>query len=337
MALGRPVFVVGSPRTGTTLAKEILNRHPRIHLLDEVHFFERILDDRARLGDLSEDASLDRAIERIRWIVAEYGSDPLLADVLGPDVYRDRVRAAGGDYRALLEVLLRTGADLKHADFWGDSSPQDILYLSTILRWFPDARIVALIRDPRAFLASYKNYHRREVSTYRERYNPITNSLLWRSYMTALLEARGEPWGAAVHELRYEDLVADPEAHTRLLCDHIGVEYDPAMVVVDSANTSFGDEAASGTAAGIFTDSRDRWRTELTKTEVWIGERVFGGVMEELGFARSSRSGMLPPSLPETARILSLIPVRLFNMLFRGLKPVRISKIRRVFTLFRRR
>ena len=43
---GRPVFVVGAPRTGTTLVKEILNRHPRIHLFDEVHFFERVWDDR---------------------------------------------------------------------------------------------------------------------------------------------------------------------------------------------------------------------------------------------------------------------------------------------------
>ena len=42
----RPIFVVGAPRTGTTLLKEVLNRHPQIHLFDEVHFFERIWDDR---------------------------------------------------------------------------------------------------------------------------------------------------------------------------------------------------------------------------------------------------------------------------------------------------
>ena len=154
MSSGRPVFVVGAPRTGTTLVKEILNRHPRIHLFDEVHFFERVWEDRGALGDLSSVDSQLAAIGKIRDIVRRFGSDAEVADLLTPEVYRAKLAEAGGGYDALARILFTTGAAREGKEIWGDSSPQDILYLATILSWWPDARVVALVRDPRGFLAS---------------------------------------------------------------------------------------------------------------------------------------------------------------------------------------
>ncbi len=216
---------------------------------------------------------------------------------------------------------------------WGDSSPQDILYLATILAWWPDARIVALVRDPRGFLSSYKNYHRRNVATYRERYNPLPVSMLWKSYMTALLEAEKAPWGSAVLRFRYEDLVADPEAAVRRLAAHAGVGFDPGMLQVERANTSF-VPAGGDAPKGIFDTSKDRWRTELTPTEIWLGERIFGPVMAPLGY--DAVSSGTTPSPVELARIGAQLPERAFNLLFRTGKPFRVAKLTRVLGLFRR-
>ncbi len=90
-----PVFVVGAPRTGTTLVKEILNRHPDVHLFDEVHFFERVWDDRGRLGDLTDPAARARAIERVLDIVRRFGSDADVAAALTPAEFDARLVAAG--------------------------------------------------------------------------------------------------------------------------------------------------------------------------------------------------------------------------------------------------
>lgn len=252
-----PVFVVGAPRTGTTLTMEILNRHPRIHLFDEVHFFERIWDDREHIGDLAHPQRRTVAFSRLRDVVREFGRDAAVADVLSNVEFARRLHTEGGGYRGLLAALLKTGAELAGAEIWGDSSPQDVLYLEQILEWFPEARIVGVVRDPRGFLASYKNYWRRQVKSYRERYNPVSMSILWRSYMRALLAAKRGPLGDAIHVVRYEDLVVEPERHVRDLCAHTGVEFDAAMMQVDRANTSFGGEEAKG----IFASSRDRWST----------------------------------------------------------------------------
>ena len=329
---GHPIFVVGAPRTGTTLVRDILNNHPRIHLFDEVHFFERVWDDRESLGDLTAGESRDKAFARLRGIVRAFGQDQAVAEMLISAEFERRLSREGGGYRGLLAALLKSGAELRGAAHWGDSSPQDILYLPTLFSWFPDARVVALVRDPRGFLCSYKNYHRRGVPSYRERYNPFTNSVLWRSYMSALLEFRSGPQGDSLHSLYYERLVTDPEAEVRALCTHVGVDFVPAMLDVARANSSFVPDSDTASQRGIVTTSRERWRQELTATEIWLGERIFGKTMVALGYELvSSREG-LRPSLVELVKIFALLPPRLFNMLFRSYKPFRLGKIRRVFS-----
>ena len=339
MADRDPIFVVGAPRTGTTLVKAILNRHPRIHLFDEVHFFERVWDDREQIGDLASPFSQTMAIQRLREIVRRFGSDPEVADVLTVEAYRRRLMDEGRTYANLLRILLQTGAERRGAARWGDSSPQDVLYLSTILDWYPDARIIALVRDPRGFLASYKNYWRRGVSSYRERYNPLTNSILWKSYMSAVLEAQRAPRAEAVLTLRYEDLTADPERWVRRLCEHVGESWDPAMLDVEAANSSFeeGSDPSAPPRRGIFATSAERWRDELTPTEVWVGERIFGSVMREMGYEPAALEGGVRPSVRELAGIGAVLPGRLFNLLFRSHKPFKLSKVRRVISLFRSR
>jgi hypothetical protein len=335
MAGGHAIFVVGAPRTGTTLVKEVLNRHPEIHLFDEVHFFERIWDNRKSLGDLSTSESRTRAIEQVRGIVAKFGSDKAVADTLTTAVFRNRLEEEGSSYRNLLAVLLREGAALRGAAHWGDSSPQDVLYLSTILEWFPDAKIVGLVRDPRGVLSSYKNYYRRGEPTYRESYNPLTSSILWKSYMVALLEAGRASWRTALHTVRYENLVTSPETEVRALCRHVGVDYDPKMIEVERMNSSF--EAGSGytKASGIFTTSIDRWRQELTATEIWLGERIFGGVMRELGYEPASGNGAYRPSIVELGRILAFLPRRFLNLILHSGKPFTLAKLRRVLAFLR--
>jgi hypothetical protein len=246
-----------------------------------------------------------------------------------------RMLRAGGGHAGLLRALLEAVAELRRADVWGDSSPQDVLYLGTIFSWYPNAKVVALVRDPRAFLGSYKNYRRRGVSTYRERYNPITNAILWRSAMSAVLDAARQPWGSSVLRLRYEDLVRDPPAEVRRLCEHVGVSYDPRMLDVERSNSSFVPQEETAASRGIVATSAERWKSELTPTEIWVAERITGPWMDALGYERDAARQGLRPSPIELARIASLLPGRLFNMLFRSHKPFRITKVKRVLVHLR--
>lgn len=324
-----PIFVVGAPRTGTTLTRDILNNHPDIYLFNEVHFFERVWDARNELGDLSDAASRSRALGRLAEWISTVGDDRAVLDVFAGDELARRLQAEGGGYRGLLLALFKARAGMEGARRWGDSSPQDVLYVAQILEWFPDARIVGVVRDPRGFLASYKNQWRRAVARYRERYNPVTTSLLWRSYMRALLDAKNGIAAEAMILLHYEDLVDDAEREVRRLCEHLEVDYRPAMIEVKRSNTSYDTAVAALGKAGIDARSRDRWRTELTPTEIWVGERIFGPVMERLGYPRAAAAGPRPSAL-ELARIAAVLPGRVLNQVRSGEKRFTLAKLRRV-------
>jgi hypothetical protein len=147
--------------------------------------------------------------------------------------------------------------------------------------------------------------------------------------MRALLGAKAGAGGAAVAMVRYEDLVDSPEREVRRLCDHVGVDYRPEMIEVKRSNTSYDTAVAALQKPGIDARSRDRWRTELTPTEIWLGERIFGPVMEELGYTRVA-GGLARPSPVELARIAAILPGRLLNQARSGGKRLTLAKVRRV-------
>ena len=327
-----PIFVVGAPRSGTTLLKDVLNRHSDVHLFNEVHFFERIWDDRGRLGSLESELEMNRAVSVLHEMMCQHGSDGEVAASLPLPLFKQKAESLGGGYPGLLRALLTTAAEMHAAQHWGDSSPQDVLYLSTLFTWYPNARVIAMVRDPRAFMASYKNYYRRAMASYKERYNPLTASMLWRSYMTAAQNSQNAAYAEKVRIQSYEDLVADPSSNVDAICKHVGIDFQPDMLEVPRANSSY---APGEGRTGIFSSSKDRWREELTPTELWLTERVCGPTMESLGYPSETGNRALPPSFAEFAGILSIVPSRLFNMLFRGRKTFRIEKLRRVISSLR--
>ena len=87
----------------------------------------------------------------------------------------------------------------------------------------------------------------------------------------------------------------------------------------------------------ISSTSSDRWRQELSPTELWIGEKIYGETMELLGYERTKLDGGEPPK-PDAMELLKLgavLPARAYNHIFNSHKPVKLSKVKRVFSLFR--
>ena len=325
-AFAGPIFVVGAPRTGTTLTMQILNRHSAIHLFNEVHYNERVYDTMPRDGALDDrelGMAADRLLGPVRWSgVPEDGP-------AGRDHLIDLARERGGTHAAVFAAFLGAEARVHGKSVWGDSSPQDVLYMSRLKDWYPTAKFIGVVRDPRGFLASYKNYYRKQLMSYRDRFNPLANSLLWRSYMKALLAARSSSLGTDIHLLHYERLVAEPEREIADMCRFLGIPFETAMLEVGAQNSSYfsvrDDEKQKGISAG----SRDRWRTELNESETWLMQRIAGTEMRALGYEPVATQ-LGPGEWGNLLKILAQLPVRVFNLLFRTGKPFTVAKLKRV-------
>jgi len=333
--LTAPILVVGAARSGTTLTAAILGRHPRILSLGETHFYEDIWS-RGHGPYTWEKTGRGAAMaRRTLSLFGRYNfpdAQHFVDDRLTLPALLEEAASTGADLHALYSAFTRLLARAAGKESLCDDTPKHAFFLEPILAGLADVKAVALVRDPRDYLASYKNYWRRSNESWRVRalYHPINSSLLWRSTWSHLSRVARADGSNRVLLVRYEDLVFDPERNARSICAFLGIDFLPEVLEVYSSNSSFGSQAE-----GIFSSSVGRWREALTEAEVWWCQRITGSALTRLGYAAApvqARAGSV-------ARLLLTSPISLASGLWanrakRG--PLAGYLARRARGLFRR-
>jgi hypothetical protein len=192
---GPPIFVIGSPRSGTTLLRLVLDSHPRISCGEETHFLRSLEAIVGRDWPLVETYGLPRTwwLARIRELY---------------EAFQREVLAASGKAR------------------WAEKDPTYTLHLPFIEALFPNARYVHLVRDGHDVVASF-----RDRWGYRSAVRAARSE--WARYVQAAM-ALGERLGPERFlEVPYEHLVADPERETRRLFAFLGEEWHASVIDFD--------------------------------------------------------------------------------------------------------
>ncbi len=277
MANDRPIIVCGCPRSGTTMLQLMLHGHPRIAIPPENRFVLPAYKRRAAFGDLSDPA---RHRELARWIVEHHSFDDFGLDA---DALVEQIVAAPPTLGSALGTVFRAYAARFGKPRWGDKRPAYLRNLDVILRLFPDAQVINIVRDGRDCVASLK-----EMPWLGDSFDEIVGS--W-----ARAVDEGDRWArrldaSSYHQLRYEDLVADPEPHLRKLCDFLGEEYDPAMAepskVAKVAVPSYKTWHAR-THGEVTTERVQSWQHRLTAEEIALTEAALGDRLKACGYELS--------------------------------------------------
>jgi Sulfotransferase family len=292
------IFVVGASRSGTNLVRTLLNAHSTLWVSGETHYFD---DLRPRLPGAGTAPLIGADRERCeRYFLAlshrAFGQagEPE-ASRLDRDGLRALAQELGGTGDAYFEALCRLRAEHHGRERWGEKTPRHVYRIDDLLTAFPEAKVVCLVRDPRAVAASYKDWHgaaaRRgvtestELEADRERsrrsYNPVLMSLLWRGVVRASFTALERHGPERVRIQRFERLAAAPETEVGELCAWLGLAYEPALLEIPVVNSSY---ATTGT--GVSSEPVERWRERLSTAEVAIVQSVTGELMGELGYVR---------------------------------------------------
>lgn len=282
-----PIFVVGPPRSGTTLTAKILSRHSNLFMPGETHFFDDIYLARQRLGESFSTECKTRILEKLKSLYARYNEpeDQVRVERLLADCgLVDRLQQSWHSYKDVLSSFMEMQMSDEGRVRWGNNTPRDIFHMRTILSFYPEAKIIVCIRDIRDFLLSYKGKWKQtrpgEVQRLRKLYHPISTSLLWKSSIRQI------PWLRVVVRsenlliLPYERLVQEPEYSVRQICKTIGEEFDPGMLDVDGHNSSH-----SVQQKGIFNTSIGRWKQDLGPEEVCLAQAIAGSEMREFGYS----------------------------------------------------
>ncbi|TDC63400.1 sulfotransferase [Actinomadura sp. GC306] len=214
----RPIFIIGCPRSGTTLLQQMLHSHPRIAFPSETRFVHTSYEVRRSFGDLEQEENRRRLAE---WIVK--GKDTKFHVLkLDPGKTIEEIVQAPPTLGSALAAVFRAYAREHGKPRWGDKRPSYFRRVPMLRRMFPDAQFIHLVRDGRDAVSSLKKmpwYHGDTFSA----------ALTWREAVDTGQRLARRLGPENFYEFRYEDLVAEPESALRPLCAFLGEEYDPAM------------------------------------------------------------------------------------------------------------
>lgn len=220
-----PIFIVGLPRTGTTLTERIVASHSLVDSVGETQFMQRTL----RLA-----SGVD-------------GTGDLTPSVIEAAARQDIQLVANGYLNA---VHYKLG----DRPLFTEKLPENFLYLGFIAKAYPDARIVYLRRNPMdACFAMYKQSFFKFAYTLENlgRYYVAHNRLLghWRRVL-----------GGRLIEVEYESLVVDQEGQTRRLLEGLGLDFEQACLNFDKNTTAIATASSVQVREKIHTRSVNRWR-----------------------------------------------------------------------------
>lgn len=191
-----PVFIVGAPRSGTTLTARLLGNHPNIFMPGETHFLNDIYSRRGHLGKPENPESLDAIATRLSTLYSRLNEFPDQDRIDRLITSGDFPSALAGcrSYRDVFAAFMEIQMECEGKARWGNQVPREVFEIETLLEMFPDAKIIGCVRDVRDFLFSYREKWRRESGErairLKKLYHPVITATIWRKSNNALEEAR---------------------------------------------------------------------------------------------------------------------------------------------------
>ena len=296
----------------------ILGNHPDVHTFGELHFFGQLYSpsrasqavggtSRSRKKGISESLNEPEAVELAAKLLCIQREGYRTHG--NPRRFREEARTFLGalsEYPAtpvaLFSAFLCRETAQKGKSIPCDQTPRNVFYLEDILRHYPQAKVINMIRDPRDVLLSQKRKWKRRFlggtdmplkETLRDwiNYHPITISRIWH---TAINAADKFADSDRVMSVYFEELLAQPEATVRQICDFVRIAYSEALLQVPQVGSSSGADKPA--QLGINAARANSWEKgsgsgepELSSAEIYLCEALNAPLMKKHNYPLVSR------------------------------------------------
>jgi len=278
-------FIIGRPRSGTTLVRMLFEAHPNVVVPPESPFIISLYKkyqkvafwDEAKIREFCVDVFKQRYFDK--WLIEKELLLNSLLEMKGERTFQEMVRKILLTYRSLYEKQ-----DIRMI---GDKNPAYSLHINRIHSLFPEAKIIHITRDYR------DNY----LSLTRVNFEvPIVPLVVYRwKFNLKLAWKLKKRMPGLFYSLRYEDLAANPEPEFEKLCDFLGISYDPAVMSFyekkkEAQKAYAGAEELAVVHKSLFnpisTDRMNLWQKEMSPRDIRVADLVAGKTAEKAGYQR---------------------------------------------------
>ncbi|MEM9946908.1 MAG: sulfotransferase [Cyanobacteria bacterium P01_D01_bin.36] len=311
------IFVVGCPRSGTTWTAHMLDKHPSVTKLSgESHLYKLLYDPFTYLKGMS----LRSRLTRRNWILKHYGPTPILTgfnsnnlwrgllqtyrfykwsgERSGPHMVVDyetfkalvkKARAGEGDDLSKVNQLIASIFDVSFRQKGGDSSqvmlektPMHIKFASPILRSFPEAKMVEVVRDIRSICASWQARAKKQRWARRPTADLVAQ---WIRAVEAGDRAKTDTaTGDRIMRLKYEDLRQAPHSWLEKSFHFAELPITNAHLDEIINTLSIDNHKEKGEGLHVRTGRVDGWKDELSTEDIETCHRMAGPTLERLGY-----------------------------------------------------
>jgi hypothetical protein len=268
----RPIFLLGMPRSGTKLLREILNGHSKISFSDvETEFFPYWVSNWSQLLPSATHSGFVEFYERSLKL-------PFFIQLAerGEGVDRDRWFESCEKLTpaAVFSGLMRSYLEIPRFNdgvVWGDKSPSYIRHIPLLVQQFPRCRIVHIVRDVRDYALSLHKAWRKSMIRAAQRWQDDVSTARIHTMLHS----------AQAMEIRYEDLLANPETVVSSLCRFLEVRFETDMVRLSRVVENIGE--AKDTAS-IVRGNTAKYLNRMPPKLVRRIETVAGPTLIDLGY-----------------------------------------------------
>ena len=267
-----PIFIVGCPRSGTTLLRDLLRSHPHLTFPEESHFIPQLYESYGDPKDEREARKLAAKILSLRWVQAwELQLTPA-------EFAQDR------SYARIVSRLYEAWALKENKPRWGDKTPPYVIKIPVLREIFPEAKIIHIYRDGRDVASSWV----------RVRFGPrnvFTAASAWTTMVAAGRAAGARLPPETYLEVCYESLVRHPRETMTQVCAFLGEPFTDAVL---QASPLVGWNRYSpivGSARPrkprsdeIVATNLEKWKREMPLSDRILVESVAADLLETLGY-----------------------------------------------------
>jgi Sulfotransferase family len=280
------VFIVGCPRSGTTLLRRIADAHAELAVIGELHWLPRWWERRVGLTP--------HGLVTGELLQALFAEPRFHKFEVAPERVAELLRShRPQQYADFVSGLFDLHGRVKGKPNVGEKTPGYVRFLPTLHSLWPHARVIHLIRDGRdVALSLFDRTRTRRAAWHQPTWeeDPATTAALYWEWNVRLGREAGAHLGSGRYrELRYESLIADPELECRKLCDFLALPYDPAMVRFHEGRTRTEAGLSPKRAWRPVTAGLRSWRQQLVPEDLVRFEAAAGKLLEELGYERGAR------------------------------------------------
>lgn len=277
-------FIIGRPRTGTTLLRSLFDAHPDVQIPWECQFVLNLYPEYGKITDWTKE-KLSKyykdLLEQWQFSAWNIDHDKLQADLFALEGKTTYVNVCETVYLNFISFYQKNQIKLI-----GDKNHGYTIYTDKLKELYPDGKFIYILRDYR------DNYHSVTKVDFEM---PVVSLVVYKwkyFYKKALQAAKRYP--DSFYFIRYEDLATDPHLHFRKICEFLGLEYMEEVFefyrMKEKAQEVYPDDILQKHHKSLFnpinTSRLGLWKKSLTKRQIRIADQVAGKYADQAGYER---------------------------------------------------